>query len=71
MVLAPEGRLCNGFLCGLAVQQADTGTWLQLVLSVNHDLFIGLETEINEGLAAADLRHLDRPFSTVSLGLMT
>ena len=32
---------------------------LQLVLSVDHDLFVGLEAGINERLAVTDLRDLD------------
>src|ERR1700712_5717858 len=53
--------LCDGFLRCLAMQHRDTRAGLQLVLSVNHDLLIGLEPGINEGLSAADLRNLDRP----------
>src|SRR5258708_36245238 len=34
-------------------------TRLQFVLSVDHDLLIGLEAGINESLAVADLRDLD------------
>ena len=30
-------------------------------MSVDHDLFVSRETGIDEGLAAADLRDLDRP----------
>ena len=61
--------LCNGFLCCLAVQHRDTRARLQLVLSVDHDLLIGLEAGINEGLAAADLRDLDRPALDRALGI--
>ncbi len=43
------------------MQHRDTRARLQLVLSVDHDLLIGLEPGINERLAAADLRNLDRP----------
>src|SRR5712671_96476 len=53
--------LCDGFLRCLAVQHRDAGARLQLVLSVDHDLFVGLEAGINERLTAADLCNLDRP----------
>src|SRR4030081_67637 len=60
-----DGRLlralCNGFLCRLAVQHRDTGTGLQLVLSVDHDLLVGLEAGVNECFPATDLSDLDRP----------
>src|ERR1700682_695286 len=42
------------------MQQRDAGTGLQLVLSVDHDLLVGLEAGIDERLAVADLRDLDR-----------
>src|SRR6202161_782217 len=51
--------LCSRFLCGLAVQDGDTRAWLQLVLSVDHHLLVGLETGINERLPIAHLRDLD------------
>jgi hypothetical protein len=43
------------------MQHRDTRAGLQLVLSVDYDLLIGLETGINERLAAAELCDLDRP----------
>ena len=46
--------------CGLAVQDRDTRARLQLVLSVDHDLLVGLEAGIDQCLAVADLRDLDR-----------
>ena len=55
-----QGLLCGRFLCGLAVQHRDMRTRLQLVLPVNHDLLVGLESGINERLAIADLRDLYR-----------
>src|ERR1035438_10734146 len=61
--------LCNGFLSRLAVQHGDTRAGLQLVLSVDHDLLIGLEAGINEGLAAADLCDLDRPALDRAVGI--
>src|ERR1700722_16210827 len=51
--------LCNGFLCCLAVQHPDTRAWLQLVLSVDHDLFVGCEAGIDQRLTITDLRDLD------------
>src|ERR1700722_12265233 len=51
--------LCSRFLCGLAVQDGDMRAWLQLVLSVDHHLLVGLETGINERLPVTDLRDLD------------
>src|SRR6478752_7845446 len=53
--------LCNGFLCCLAVEHCYTRPRLQLVLSVDHDLLVGLEAGINKCLSAADLCDLDRP----------
>jgi hypothetical protein len=41
------------------MQQRDTGARLQLVLSVDHDLLVGLEAGIDERLAVTDLRDLD------------
>src|SRR6202048_5363838 len=42
------------------MQQREAGTGLQLVLSVDHDLLVGLEAGIDERLAVTDLRDLDR-----------
>src|SRR5713226_2755293 len=61
--------LCDGFLCRLAMQHRDTRARLQLVLSVDHDLIVGLEAGIDEGLAAADLRDLDRPVLYRAVGI--
>ena len=36
------------------------GAGLQLVLPVDHDLLVGLEAGIDQRLAIADLRDLDR-----------
>jgi len=51
------------------VQHPDTRAGLQLVLSVDHDLLIGLEAGVNERLAAADLRDLDRPVLNRVVGI--
>src|SRR3982074_887157 len=53
------GVLCGRFLCRLTVQDRDMRARLQLVLSVDHDLLVGFEAEINERLAVSDLRDLD------------
>ncbi len=44
---------------------------LQLVLPVDYDLLVGREAGIDERLAVADLRDLDRADSTVLSGLIT
>src|SRR4030088_360126 len=53
------GVLCSGFLCRLTGQDRHMCTRLQLVLSVDHDLLVGMEAGINQRLAVADLRDLD------------
>src|ERR1700716_1944424 len=53
------GVLCSGFLCRLTGQDRHMCTRLQLVLSVDHDLLVGLEAGINQRLAVTDLRDLD------------
>src|SRR5580700_5104888 len=59
-----DGRLLrallDGFLRCLAVQHRHMRAGLQLVLSVDDDLLIGLEAGIDERLAAADLSDLNR-----------
>src|SRR5258707_8972725 len=55
-----QGVLCGCFLCRLAVQERDMRPRLQLVLSVDHDLLVGLEPGIDQRLAVTDLRDLDR-----------
>jgi hypothetical protein len=52
--------LRGGFLGGASMQDRDMCAWLQLVLSIDHDLLIGLEARVDERLALADLRDLDR-----------
>src|SRR5258706_2986443 len=54
-----QGVLRGCFLCRLAVQDRDMRARLQLVLSVDHDLLVGLETGIDQRLAVTDLRDLD------------
>src|ERR1700723_680792 len=61
--------LCNGFLCRLAVQHPDTRARLQLVLSVDHDLFVGCEAGIDQRLTITDLRDLDRADSHGVVGI--
>src|SRR5258707_2961554 len=61
--------LCDGFLRCLTVQHRNTRARLQLVLSVDHDLLIGLEPGINQSLAGADLRDLDRPVLDRAVGI--
>src|ERR1700686_2089097 len=55
-----QGVLRGCFLRRLAMQDRDMRAGLQLVLSVDHDLFVGLEAGINERLTVTDLRNLDR-----------
>ena len=43
--------------------------WLQLVLSVDHDLLVGLEPGVDQRLAVADLRDLDRPRFDRAVGI--
>ena len=65
------GALCGGFVGRLSVQNRDMCALLQLVLSVDHDLLVGLETGVNERLAVTDLRNLDWTDVTEPSGLTT
>src|ERR1700731_309341 len=56
----PVRALCGGFLGRASVQDCDMDAGLQLVLSVDDDLLVGLEAGVYERLALADLRDLNR-----------
>ena len=49
--------LGRGFLGRFALQDADRGSGLQPVLSVNDDLLVRLQSGVDERLAVADLRN--------------
>src|SRR5208282_4712383 len=51
--------LCGGLLRRAPMQDRDMCTGLQLVLSVDDDLLVGLEARIDERLTLADLPDLD------------
>jgi hypothetical protein len=55
----------------LLPDRGDMRARLQLLLSVDHDLLVGLESGINQRLATTDLRDLLRRIAAVLSGLTT
>ena len=68
---APAGALRGRFLRRLAVQDRHLRPGLQLVLAVDHDLLVGLQAGIDQRLAGADLRDVDRPNLDRVVGIET
>src|SRR5580658_7074268 len=60
--------LRDRLLRGLAMQNGDMIPGLQLVLSVDHDLFVRLESRIDQRLPITDLRDSDRAQGRGSVG---